>query len=91
MQAAMAASRAGEDALSVRLLGDLLRRYPQSPLAQNAAVERFRALRRLGDVRSASSEARRYLSEHPKGMASDEARRVASEPQAAAPVDAYPR
>jgi hypothetical protein len=55
MQAAMAAARTGDDARAVSLFGDLLARYPRSPLAYNAGVARFRALRRLGDERAASS------------------------------------
>lgn len=54
MQAAMAAARTGDDARAVSLFGDLLARYPRSPLAYNAGVARFRALRRLGDERAAS-------------------------------------
>jgi hypothetical protein len=74
MQAALAAARGGDDARAIELLTALLTRYPESPLAQNAKVERFRALARSGAAQPAAKEAREYLSEHPNGMASDEAR-----------------
>jgi hypothetical protein len=80
MQAALAAARAGEDARAIKWLNELLARYPASPLAQNAKVERFRALARTGAAEPAATEARRYLNEHPNGMASDEARNIAAEP-----------
>ena len=76
MQAAMGAVRDGDDTRAAALFGDFLSRYPRSPLAQNAEVERFRCLERLGDERAAARLARRYLGEHPNGMAESEARRV---------------
>jgi hypothetical protein len=93
MLAAMSAGRAGDDAGAVRLLTELLTRHPTSPLAQNATVERFRALKRLGDQQAASQTARRYLKDYPVGMASDEARRLAAEPKPEAPPRnaAFPR
>ena len=75
--AAMAAKGEGRDGDTVRLLGELLGRYPGSPLAQEARVERFRALSRLGRSDEAAREARRYLAEYPGGFARDEARGVA--------------
>jgi TolA-binding protein len=60
MQTAMVAARAGDDARAVASFGDLLARYPRSPLAENAGVERFRALGRLrGEGAAASSDAPR--------------------------------
>jgi hypothetical protein len=79
MQAAMAAVREGDDTRAVGLLGGLLSRYPKSPLSQNAQVERFRAMARLGEGRAAARLARLYLGEHPDGMARDEARRMGVE------------
>jgi hypothetical protein len=76
MQSALSAGRAGDDSTEVRLLSDLLATHPGSPLAQNARVEMFRALRRSGNERSAVEAARRYLSQYPNGMASAEARRL---------------
>ncbi len=75
----MVASRNGDDAGAVALLDTFLARFPRSVLKENAQVERFRALRRLGQVSEASHEARRYLAEHPDGMERDEAKRLAVE------------
>lgn len=55
-QAAMDAKRRGDDARAAEQLGLLLDRYPHSPLAPSAALERGRALSRLG--RASSSGAR---------------------------------
>jgi hypothetical protein len=88
MQAALAAARAGDDARAIKWLNELLSRYPKSPLAQNAQVERFRALARTGATGPAATQARQYLSEHPNGMASDEARDIAAKPKHDGPVNA---
>jgi TolA-binding protein len=77
MQAALAARRDGQDARTVQLLTELLTRHPGSPLAQNAEVERFRALLRSGDQQSAARQAQGYLDQYPNGMAADEARKLA--------------
>jgi hypothetical protein len=77
MQSALLAARQGQNALTEQRLTELLSRYPSSPLAQNALVERFRSLRRSGDRTAAARQARRYLEAYPRGMASDEARQVA--------------
>jgi len=58
-------------------LGTLTQRYPRSPLAQNARVERFRLLQQSGNGSAAAQEARRYLSEYPNGFARAEARGLA--------------
>jgi len=79
MERAMVSSRNGDDRDAVKLLDALLARFPRSVLKENAQVERFRALRRLGQVSEASLEARRYLAEHPDGMERDEAKRLAVE------------
>lgn len=81
LERALAAARAGNDERALRLLDNLLDTYPKSTLAPNAKVERFRALRRLGKTRDAAAQARRYLNEHPDGMADDEARRLADPSQ----------
>jgi outer membrane protein assembly factor BamD (BamD/ComL family) len=91
MLAAMSAGRAGDDARAVRILTELLSRHPTSPLAQNATVEKFRALKRMGDGRAASQAASRYLRDYPVGMASDEARGLAAEPKPKMPGNAFPR
>lgn len=74
LQRAMGAARSGDDRRAVQLLDELLSKYPSSPLAQNAKVERMRAFARLGDQSALSRESRRYLAEHPDGFARDEAR-----------------
>jgi hypothetical protein len=77
MQAALGARRDGQNARAVQLLTELLTRHPRSPLAQNAEVERFRALLRSGDEQSAARQARTYLNQYPNGMAADEAQKLA--------------
>jgi hypothetical protein len=74
MQAALAARKSGDHAQAVRLLDELLRGHPGSPLTESARVERFRSLRRLGRHAEATREARRYLARHGSGFARDEAR-----------------
>jgi hypothetical protein len=51
-------------------------RYPASPLAQEAHVERFRALERMGRHSAAVSAARLYLVAYPNGFARDEAKAI---------------
>jgi hypothetical protein len=74
---AVKARNSGENALAVQVLTTLLTRYPRSPLAQEAKVERLRALSRLGRHQEAAESARRYLAEHPGGFAQSEARELA--------------
>jgi hypothetical protein len=76
-RSAVAAVRGGEDARAVGLLDTFLSRFPRSPLAQNAAVERFRALVRAGRHDGAARAADQYLSAYPGGFAREEATRVA--------------
>jgi hypothetical protein len=82
-QQAMQARRAGNDARALSLLDQLLSHYPTTLLAQEARVERFRALARLGQAEEAAREARRYLAEHPGGFATGEARGLALDPSPA--------
>jgi hypothetical protein len=56
--------------------GELLARYPTSPLGVEARVERMRALARMGRSADAAREARKYLADYPDGFAKDEARRL---------------
>lgn len=77
---AVDARNSGDDALAVRHFEQLLSKYPKSTLAQEAKVERFRALKRMGKNREAAREARQYLIEHGNGFAQDEARDVALTP-----------
>lgn len=75
--AAVSARQRGDDRTALNHLNQLLARHPTSPLAPEARVERFRALKRLGRDAEAASEARRYLLEQREGAARDEARDVA--------------
>jgi hypothetical protein len=79
--AASAARRRGDDRAALGQWNQLLLRYPESPLAPEARVERFRALKRLGRDVEAAREARRYLLDHQSGAARDEARGVALDPK----------
>jgi len=72
-QEALDARNAHDDARAVALLGELLTKYPESPLRQEAQVERLRALKRQGELGEAARSARRYLAEHARGFARDEA------------------
>jgi hypothetical protein len=72
--AASRAARDGNDALAISDLNGLLSRFPSSPLAQNARVDRFRALNRSGRGQEAVAQARRYLADYPNGFARDEAK-----------------
>ena len=74
---AMQAKQRGDDDRVLRELDILMQRYPDSPLAPDARVERFRALKRLGRTAEAARSARRYLAEQPDGFAREEARDVA--------------
>jgi hypothetical protein len=75
-QAALDARRAGDDAAVLRAVDELFARYPETTLAQEARLARFRALKALKRNHEASREARRYLSAHPDTPAADEARRA---------------
>jgi hypothetical protein len=75
-QTAVDARNHGDDRGEAEHLGALLNRFPGSPLAGEARVERMRALQRTGQAAEAAREARRYLAEYPDGFARDEARRI---------------
>jgi hypothetical protein len=77
-RSAAASIRTGQDARAVGLLETFLARFPRSPLAQSADVERLRALVRLGRRDAAAHAARQYLSAYPHGFANEEARGVLS-------------
>lgn len=74
---AVSAVRSGNDASAVTEFDAFLTRFPGSPLAQNAEVERFRALHRLGRTAEAARRARSYLVAYPRGFAHDEAQALA--------------
>jgi hypothetical protein len=79
LASAIAAAKNGDYAGAVGTLDDLLRRFPTSPVAPEAHVQRFRALEHGGDVAAAAREARTYLALYPEGSAREEAKRVAVE------------
>lgn len=72
---ALAAQRAGDLENGVRELDQLLTRYPSTPLAQDAAVERMKWLTALDDVRAVEA-ARTYLARYPKGYARQHAQAI---------------
>ncbi len=76
-RSALKARNDGNDAECVRRLDRFLAQYPASTLRQEARVERFRALKRMGQHREAARSARQYLADHEDGIARDEARDVA--------------
>ncbi|MBN2191407.1 MAG: FecR domain-containing protein [Polyangiaceae bacterium] len=76
-RAALDARNSGDDAQAVSLLDTLIARFPSSPLRQEAEVERFRALARIGKTTEATRAARRYLSAYDMGFARDEAEMLA--------------
>ncbi len=73
MQSAQDARAHGDPTRALSLLNDLLQRFPESPLAQAARVERFRSLEQSGQHAGATVEARKYLADYPQGFARDEA------------------
>ncbi|HEY2406469.1 MAG TPA: FecR domain-containing protein [Polyangiaceae bacterium] len=75
----------GQVADGLTLLDQLRTRYPRSPLAQNAAVERFRALRHSGRNSEAEAQARQYLADYPAGFARDEAKGIVADSLPKAP------
>jgi hypothetical protein len=77
---AIAAAKGGNYGDAVDTLDDLLRRFPTSPVAPEAHVQRFRILEQSGNVAAAAREARTYLALYPEGSAREEAKRLAVEP-----------
>jgi ferric-dicitrate binding protein FerR (iron transport regulator) len=69
---AATARRNGDGTAALAALDTLLARYPTSPLAQNAMVERMRILRGTDPGRAAVA-AREYLRRFPSGFARQEA------------------
>jgi ferric-dicitrate binding protein FerR (iron transport regulator) len=76
LQAAMAARQQGDARRAVQLASELLTRFPASPLAEEALVERMRALFSAGGAPAAAAEARSYLNDYPQGFARQEAARI---------------
>jgi hypothetical protein len=77
--AAVALRQRGDVPAALRAYQELIVRFPRSPLAQDAMVERIRLLALSSDAR-ARDEARRYLSTYPRGFAVKEARRLTDPP-----------
>jgi hypothetical protein len=71
----------GDPLGAVRILEDFVHRYPASPLAQDAYVERFRTLAQIGDRDGAARAARSYLTMYRNGFARDEARTLVIDPE----------
>lgn len=74
----VAMRRQGDATGALRAFHELIRRFPSSPLAENAMVERLRILVARGDA-SRTDEAERYLARYPRGFAVQEARRALAE------------
>jgi hypothetical protein len=77
--AATAARKQGDGARALTLYDRLIERFPRSPLAESASVERIRLLKRLSPER-AEGDARRHLSRYPQGFASVELRALLAPP-----------
>jgi hypothetical protein len=75
--AAMSARDRGDRPRAVALLEEFCRRYPMSPLTQDAYVARFRVLSQAGDRAAATKAARSYLARYGDGFAAEEARALA--------------
>lgn len=72
---AIAAKRRGDVGTAIAGFDRFLARYPGSPLAESATVERMRLLRG-GDPSRAASAARAYLARYPNGFAHAEAEAI---------------
>jgi ferric-dicitrate binding protein FerR (iron transport regulator) len=72
---AIAAKRRGDTGSALAGFDRFLSRYPGSPLAESAAVERLRLLR-ASDPSRAAAAARSYLARYPKGFAHAEAEAI---------------
>jgi len=78
-QEGVALRRQGDVSGALRAYQELIARYPKSPLAENALVERMRVLAKSHDAR-ARDEARLYLSRYPRGFAASEAKQLSAKP-----------
>ncbi len=76
-RSALSARNSGDDVRAVERLETFMAKYPRSTLQQEAMVEHFRALRRLGRDAAAARTASRYLSAYPSGFARTEAAETA--------------
>lgn len=73
----VARGRQGDTGGALRAYQALISRFPSSPLAENAMVERMRL---LGATPDGSAEAKRYLTRYPRGFAVGEAKKLVVEP-----------
>ena len=72
---AMAAKRRGDSGEALADFDRFLARYPSSPLAESATVERMRLLR-SADSGRATAAARQYVGRYPNGFARAEAEAI---------------
>lgn len=75
----VALRRQGDVGGALRIYQEVIARFPKSPLAENARVERMRVLAKSHD-RRAVDEARLYLARYPHGFATQEAQQLLAEP-----------
>ncbi len=73
---ATAQSRSGDSEGALATFETLLRRYPQSPLAESAFAQRMRLLE-ASNPSAAKNAARQYLARYPQGYARTDAARIA--------------
>lgn len=73
----VARGRRGDTSSALRAYQELINRFPNSALAENAMVERMRL---LAHTSTGALEATRYLSRYPRGFAVREAKKLAAEP-----------
>jgi ferric-dicitrate binding protein FerR (iron transport regulator) len=73
---ANAARQQGDNARAVSSFEQLIARYPTSPLAEGAAVQRMLVLKNL-DPAAGRSAARQYLARYPQGYAKKDAEKLA--------------
>lgn len=74
---AVVRARRGDTGGALRAYQQLVSRFPTSPLAENAMVERMRL---LAATPEGATEAKRYLARYPRGFAADEAKTLLGEP-----------
>jgi len=73
---ANAARKQGDNARAVSSFEQLIARYPTSPLAEGAAVQRMLVLKNI-DPTAGRSAARQYLARYPQGYAKKDAEKLA--------------
>jgi hypothetical protein len=73
----VARGRQGDTSGALRAYQELMSRFPSSPLAENALVERMRL---LATTPEGAREAQRYLARYPHGFAAGEAKKLSAEP-----------